>query len=468
MTKKLKPLTDKSILKELLKRKTSSFKLEEFCFSKQLAFIQDPAKFKTATCSRRSGKTVGCAADLIHTAKTYPDTVSLYITLSRNNGKKIIWRELLKINKKFNLQAIPNETELSLTFPNSSMIYLSGAKDKTEIEKFRGLALKKVYIDEAQSFKAYLKELIDDILAPALYDYDGTLVLIGTPGPICAGTFYEANHGEGWAKHHWTILDNPHIKKKSGKEPEEILRQERERRGISETDPTYLRESLGQWVNDTNALVYKFDSTKNLYEELPEVDWTFIFGVDIGFEDADPIAVIAYSHTHDTAFLVEELVTTKQDISALAKQLQDLDVKYKPVKMIIDSGALGKKIAEELRNRFQLNLFAAEKTRKLEYIELFNDALRTSKFKVKSDSIIREDWLKLQWDYKNNKKTVSDTFHSDISDSVLYAWRECRNYFQDEVKQIKRLTPTEEQELYEDQLDEEFLRNKNKAWWETF
>ena len=153
----MKITSRQQIERELLKRQApkveSNFKLEDYLFKEQLDFVKDPSPYKTAVCSRRSGKTISCAAHLVHTAISFSDINCLYITLSRVSGKKIIWKELLKLNKIYNLGARVDNTELSLSFPNGSSIYVSGAKDQTEIEKFRGLALKLVYVDESQSFK---------------------------------------------------------------------------------------------------------------------------------------------------------------------------------------------------------------------------------------------------------------------------------------------------------------------------
>jgi phage terminase large subunit len=150
------------------------FRLEDFLFDKQLKFVQDPHEFKVAVCSRRSGKTIACAADLIDTAINNPEVVCLYITLSRNNAKKLIWPEIQKINRVHHLGGEEDNTELAMKFSNGSIIYLSGAKDESEIEKFRGLALKKVYVDECQSFREYIRNLIDDVISPALLDHSGT------------------------------------------------------------------------------------------------------------------------------------------------------------------------------------------------------------------------------------------------------------------------------------------------------
>ena len=157
----------------LAKSEEKTFKLEDVCFDKQLAFINDPHPFVTAVCSVRAGKTTACAFDLIYTALTTPRIVCLYITLARTNAKRIIWPELVRINRDYELGGKVNESELSIKFKNDSIVYASGAKDKSEIEKFRGLALKLCYIDECQAFRNYISELVDEVIAKRLFDYAG-------------------------------------------------------------------------------------------------------------------------------------------------------------------------------------------------------------------------------------------------------------------------------------------------------
>jgi len=235
-------------LEALIDQTFKRFDINEFCFPEQLAFIKDPKTLKTAVCSRRAGKSVACAGDLIDTAVSFPNTVSLYITLSRKNAKRIIWPELMRINTQYDLNATPNETDLSLKFPNGSMIYCSGAKDKSEIENFRGLALKKVYIDESQSFRDYIRDLIDDVISKALFDYNGTLCLIGTPGLIPKGYFYDCATSDKYSHHAWTMFQNPHLEIKSGKKVIELVNDDCERMGVSIDHPKIQRECYGRWV----------------------------------------------------------------------------------------------------------------------------------------------------------------------------------------------------------------------------
>ncbi len=403
------------------------FNLTQFLFDKQLAFVEDPSPYKVAVCSRRAGKTVACAAHLIHTAINTPGIICLYITLSAANAKKLVWKELKKINASSRLNGKENDTEGSITFDNGSIVYISGAKDKNEIEKFRGLPIKLCYIDECQSFRSYIKDLIDEIIEPALLDYAGTLCLIGTPGPVPAGYFHECFISDNWSKHSWTYFDNPHIALKSGKTHQELLDRVLKRRGLTISAPTILREYFGKWTLDSEALVIKYDSNKNHYQDLlPNIKYNYIMGIDIGFKDADALCVLAWSENDPITYLVEESIMTKQGITELAEQIEALNAKYNVYKMIMDMGALGKKIGEEIIRRFKLPVEAAEKTRKLENIELLNDALRSSRFKAKSNSRFANDSYLMEFDTDKStpeRKVISTQFHSDIIDSVLYAFK---------------------------------------------
>jgi len=405
------------------------FNLTQFLFEKQLKFVEDPEPFKVAVCSRRAGKTIACAAHLIHTAITTPDVICIYITLSAANAKKLVWKEIKKINTEYKLEGSVNDTELSVTFRNGSIIYLSGAKDKSEIEKFRGLPLKLCYVDECQSFRGYIQELIDDVISPALLDHAGTLCLIGTPGPTPTGYFHTcAEVSTVWSKHYWTFFDNPHIALKSGKTHQELLDRELKRRGLTVNDPSIQREFFGKWVLDSDSLLLKYNSNVNHYQSLPAniPKWNYIMGIDVGFRDADAIAILAWSEHDPVTYLVEEVVTTKQGITELAEQIEALNKKYVIDKMIMDMGALGKKIGEELIRRHKIPVEAADKTRKMENVEILNDALRTGRFKAKGTSRFAQDSYLVEIDRDKStpeRTVVSDKYHSDIIDAVLYAFK---------------------------------------------
>lgn len=400
---------------------------------------------------------MGIAADLIDTASKTPSAASLYITLSRLNAKRILWPDLLKINQEYGLGGRPHETELTLTFPNGHVIYLSGAKDKSEVEKYRGFPLKKVYIDEVQSFRAYVSELVDDVLAKSLYDFNGSLALTGTPPPIPVGYFHECVHNPQWSRHSWNMLQNPFLKIKSGRDPMEMILEDCKRMGVTIDDPRIQRECFGKWTVDTNSLVFRW-SEANHYDRAPDAHtWSYVVGVDVGWSDSDALAVLGWCEKGPEAYLVEESVKAKQGITELAAEIDRLVRKYEPVSVVMDTGGLGKKIAEEMTKRYGLPIKPAEKTRKYEYIELTNDALRTRRLLAKRDSQFAQDSFLLEWDKDKStgdKLVVSDAFHSDITDALLYAYREAIHWLHvPEDRPVKRGSP-------------EYFEKQNSAMWE--
>jgi hypothetical protein len=418
---------EKAVLLELARRGTvKPFRLEDFLFAEQLKFIEDPANYATACCSRRSGKTVAAAAALIHEAISRPKVNCLYITLARSNAKKLIWPELLEINREYALGGVPNTSDLSITFRNGSVIYCSGAKDKKEIEKFRGIGnLVLCIIDESQSFGSYIEELIEDVISKALFDYNGKLRLLGTPGKVPTGYFYDACHSSQWSSHKWTMHQNPWLLKKSGKTPEQLIQEDLQRTGLTLNSPRVLRECFGQWATDLDSLVFRYQPEINHYEELPQGNWRYVIGIDIGYLDADAIAVLGWTEHDNTVYLVEEFVQAKQGITELIDTVTALVQKYRPINVVMDTGGSGgRKLQEEINKRYRIGIQAADKANKNAHIEILNDALRTGRFKAKKGSKFAEDALQIEWNRDKStpdRLVISDRFHSDIVDAVQYA-----------------------------------------------
>jgi hypothetical protein len=433
----LKP-TDLDLIGEVLAERVApkGFDLKSICFPEQLAFIEDPADWVTGCCSRRSGKTEVCALDLLNTALSNSGAVCLYITTTRLNAERIIWAKLKNLNEKYELGGKINQAKLSISFPHmNSVIYLCGCKDKNALDNFLGLGLKLVYIDEVQSFRKFIGELIDDKLGPTLADYRGKLKLIGTPAALKSGYFWDTLQSKVWSHHHWTFWNNPFISKTSGLTHQQILDRELKRRGVDVNHPSVQREWFGLWVNDTEALVLHWGPGNN-YQTLPELT-DYVIGVDLGFDDADAISVLGWHKNEKTCYLVDEIVKPQQGITPLVAQIEAAIKRYKPLKVVIDQGGLGKKIAEELRKRYSLPIVAAEKTRKIEFLALLDDALRTNCLKAKGTSQFTQDSFVTEWDFDKttpDKKVVKADPHSDIIDSVLYAYREALHWLGEPAK----------------------------------
>lgn len=411
------------------------FTAEALCHPAQVAFIRSTAKRRSACCSRRSGKTRSDAQLLLEGTQRAPFVPQLYVTLTRSNAKEILWPDLLELNELHGLGGEVNLTDLSMRWPNGGAILLRGANNEREIAKIRGHRFKRVVVDEGQSFPdRVIRPLIDDVVGPTLLDYDGELIVTGTPGPAPVGFFWDITMGTlagRWERHAWTLADNPYLPALAHRTIDDILAEIRAEHGWTVDDPTYQREYLGRWCRDENALVFRWGPQCEWDGVLPPGQWHHVIGVDLGHEDADAIVVLAWSRQHPAVYLVHEHVAAKQGVTELGDQVLELHRRYRPKALWVDTGGLGRKIAEELRRRWGLPVEAAEKTRKMEHVELLNDALRTGRLKALPSSRFAEDAMLVQWDADARARGVlriSDRYHSDVTDACLYAYRACRGY----------------------------------------
>jgi hypothetical protein len=447
--------------KRLLERKTGPtkipFVLDEYLFDKQLAFVKDPARFSTACCSVRSGKTTSCAADLVDTCLATSGVTALYITLARSSGKKIVLPEIRAILKKHGIKAKVNLSELTVTFPNESNIYLSGANNEAEIEKVRGLSnVALAYIDESQAFRAHIKELVEDILVKRLYDTNGRLRVIGTPGPLLRGWFYDTCQSKHWSHHHWTMYDNPWLLKKSGKTPEELTAQDCAMRGVTINHPSIQRENFGRWCYDPEALLLTYNEELNHYDERPTGNYTYLLGIDLGWKDSDSLSLLGFSDSSKITYLVEEQLLSNQLTDDLAARIKGLMAHYPIAKMVVDAGGLGLKIVEDLKARYGLPLEAADKRDKMSNYRILNNALRTGLFRAKKDSRFAIDCEILEVDRdKSRPDKIVVKGHSDAVDSALYPFKFSPAY----IYEAPASKPTPGTDAHAKAFEEQLLAN---------
>src|SRR5882762_7287069 len=91
------PTGRKSLLAEVAAKRLSlaSTRAPQFldpAFPAQTAFISDPSKLKVVLCTRRSGKSYGAGLYLYQQAYETPGASCLYIALTRDSAKKIMWK----------------------------------------------------------------------------------------------------------------------------------------------------------------------------------------------------------------------------------------------------------------------------------------------------------------------------------------------------------------------------------------
>jgi hypothetical protein len=350
----------------------------------------------------------------------------------------------------------------------------------------------------------------------ATADSGGTIMMIGTPGNVLAGPFYEATfkgytktppdggepylisrtfaapeeywatteHLPEWSFHSWTLADNVKKLDKRGRTAWENALEEKRRRRWADDNPKWRREGLGEWATSDDVLVYAYGSLVAMDGEtdcratwrpkfgagytrwgLPAgEEWRYILGVDFGFNDDTAIVVLAYSPTHDTLYQVYDFKSKHMTASQAGEKLVATQALFENKIEVMVCDGHDKQMVQDLNERFGLGLAPSEKQHKNAHIELLNSDLYDGKFKVLRDGELAHEWLHLQWDLENmtreeatrRGKLVEDKRCANhLADACLYAHHFGIHHFARAKPQtVAEGTP----EWYREQRDAEIAR----------
>lgn len=416
---------------------------------KQLAFVRDQNDRKAALCGRRGGKTTGIAAWLYDGMVSRPGTRQVYIGITRGSARQILWEGvLLRMSKDYGLplRETMRDGQLIIRHANGSTLWIAGCDDKRELDKFRGQPFYRVNIDEAQGFpEDVLQSLIEDVLEPALADYQGQIALTGTPGALDVGYFHAATTGiaPGWTSvHEWDVRDNPwfandtNVKnKRHANRAEEFLAEGLAKFHGDPEHPTYRREYLGKWVHDAGALVYPITQDNSWSPEnnehpygLPPGDYVYGLGVDLGFgERSTAFAEAAYRRGTGEIYLLKAYTRSRLIPTAVAAHVQAIRERIRRdtesgLRVVVDEGALGKGYAEQMRS-MGVGCEPAEKTQKRAFQEYVGGIIRSKGLLVnftKCQELLAET-RKLQFDPETAEEDERYTRH--CCDAMLYIVR---------------------------------------------
>lgn len=406
-------------------------------FSHQRRFIEDPSKLKAVFCTRRAAKSYSVGLHLVTTALKNPGSNCLFIGLTRQSAKNIIWKDILKIlNQKYKLGASFNQTELTMTLPNGSVIRVTGVDtDEDEMNKLLGMKYRLVCIDEASMYTIDLRNLVYGVLKPAMTDPNatgerGTICLTGTSSNFTRGLFYDITTGAepGWSLHSWSAHDNPYVARQWQEELDDI----KTNRPLYTETPQFKQWYLNLWVVDEEKLVYKFSPERNLAKEMPFYQdisgWVFVLGVDLGWEDDTGIVLTGYHINDPNMYVIRSFKKPKMTFDQVIDKVNEfrMAAQHVPVKFIVDGA--NKQGVESMMARSKIPFEYADKIGKVDFIELFNSDLVQGKIKYLSDAAdVWKEQMALVWKTDGDKIRLPKTEHpslpNHLCDALLYAWR---------------------------------------------
>lgn len=376
----------------------------------------------------------------------------MFIALTRDHAKQIVWSELKRQNQAWGLGLRFSEADLVVRDSFGGTLHLLGANREDLVDTLRGIPFVMVFFDEAAFFRrGLLERCVEDAIHIRLFDYGGQCWLMSTPGLTNAGWFFQVSNKKipGWSLHHWTLLHNPHLPKHMGKSSQverdafklRWINEQKTKRGWTDTSPSFMREFLGQWAADPDAQVYPI-SEANIIPTMPlewttdRSSWYTVLGIDYGVVKATAHALLAWHPSARSVFVVRSRRDNNISPSEAAAVTQRWVNEYSPTAIIGDTGGLGKGFAAEAAYRFQLPIEGAQKRDKRGHQEWVRDALETKKlFLVEPENTeLISEMEQLQWEpfpkgdprYRSKEDPRG---RKDLADAMLYGFVKCYSQF---------------------------------------
>jgi hypothetical protein len=443
-------------LLELLHRRKLKAQIVSALHEKQRAAhaqLWGSDNFLAVCAGRRGGKTHWAASEIaLAGIDAGKKQWVLYIAPTAEVGKELIWEDLIALNAQYGLGWVfkehPNPT---IYFTGGGRFRICGLDDKAQLGKIRGKSYVLVIVDEAKEMAKHLRELVSEVIEPAFMGVGGRLIVTGTPGRACtrADYWYSICHGlePGWNNQSFTIRNNPWAK-----DPEAELLKVRTRRQWEADNVIFLREYEGLWIQDESERVYAYlgpakgeTKSRNAVPTLPanfvknemgvDPTWTYVMGVDLGYSP-DPTAwVVLGSHPKEKdVYVIHAETRLKQLPDEVAARTKELIEKYKPSRVVGDSGGMGKSYVEEWNRRWAQTtntyIHNAIKRNKRDNQEIMSEEFRAGRIKVCLDTAAEYAVEVSSLGWKDEHREVENPNQPNhLCDAGLYAFMDHRAYY---------------------------------------
>jgi hypothetical protein len=401
----------------------------------------DPKRRIALCLPRRSGKSYLAApwfAEEGMKSSRY-DRVDFFVAPTLDHAFRLLEGHLRDLKRRTGLPFEIKNNPAGVYFPSGAKLLFRGAKDIDDLGSLVGHPTGMAWIDECQDIRDEVLRHVDNKIGPALRDIGGRLIFSGTPGPICAGLWWEAATGRlphWFTGVKWTLFDNPHLPPEA-RSLEAILRET----GYTIDTPAFRREYLAEWVEDTTLLVYAYSRTRNgeyqFGDPLPDGhEWNFVIGVDFGYSP-DPSACItwAWSRTHPQVFCVAEFCESRLTYTDLYERgVQPMYDTFGPCVVVGD--AANPQAIAEINKRWSIGMMpgikGSKKLTKPGLIEIMNADFYRGMLQIPAESKYAKELTELVWDpdkLPDRKEHPKRANH--CSDAGLYAYLQARHYKQE-------------------------------------
>lgn len=301
---------------------------------KQRAFDANRATRRTWLGTRRSGKTRGLAGHMLRNA--LPGETVPYCAPTIGTGRRILWPQLEQMDRELGLGLAYDRSKHIVTTREGGRIQCFGLSTMPEAEKLRGNRWPLVVFDESGAIpQNILKYAVVDCASPATTDFIGRggrgVVLAGTPSRLI-DTYWHEQCKAGIAGNDpsfmfTTLWDNPFY---AGRE-ELVIEAYLADNKLKRTDAAFIREMLGQFCIDLQALCYSADKIVEIpAEAIPKQGMT-ICGVDFGLTHPcsfNVIRIVDNGLGGKSVFVCESRKIAGLTVPEVAKHCRELRAKW--------------------------------------------------------------------------------------------------------------------------------------------
>ena len=266
------------------------------------------ARFRTVVAGRRFGKTYLAAAELLRAAITGTNKNCFYCAPTYGMAKEIQWQMLLDMIPEEYI-AKTNETALTISLINGSIIYLKGAE---RADSLRGRSIDFCCLDE---FADMRPEAWFEVLRPSLSDRHSNesptrALFIGTPKG--RNHFYDLwakgvdKHNE-WASFQYTTIEG-----------ENVLPDEIDQAKSDLDERTFKQEYEAAFVTYSGLIYYNFAREETVIATANYQHEILLIGMDF---NTDPMSAVVAIRKGNTLTCVDEIVIYGSNTDEMVKEI---------------------------------------------------------------------------------------------------------------------------------------------------
>lgn len=251
--------------------------------------------------------------------------------------------------------------------------------------------------------------------------------------------------GHDWVKKRWAIpdtVDFSRIYNAGGRvfvpaslRDNAFIDQESYLTSLAELDATQRAQlESGQWVRDTDGLVYRDFDSRLVAPCLPQLEpgesWKRILSCDFGVVDPTAFCELAFNRYVREVYVARSEQWADRSPGEMAEEAIQWGKDCGGYEQVIgDVGGMGKAFQKEWMTRFRLPLTPADKTSKLGFIKLLNGDFKASKVRVLdgANMDLVENLGSLSWKDEQAVQENPDQ-PNHLTDALLYGWRASRHF----------------------------------------